>query len=383
MTNKRRLMTFSMLWCFLCQIILSGCGQTQKEAPVVMEVAKDALEEDQTVEVCRGTWENCTYLQGYVAPKIHQLSFAREGNFQEYLVALGDEVSKGQLLATLSDEECQKTIKELEQQLTDKKAEYEFQVAYIDKTIEAYDKEMDGYYAMLEDEENPLEEWEYTETCYELGIRDVAQKREELKKTHLTQTYTLESSHIQKLLSEEKEKLEDLKLYAPCDGTVVALYQFMNTLDTVPEKDYVAIAEKDIYYLRCEYLTDSYLNSVMELCGIHNGKEYEIVNVAQDPKVYREMKNCGDDIFTHFEITEPDENIAYGDLMTVKLTMERKENVLFIPKLAVVSDITGKYVFLQTPEGKEKVYPSFGAENKLNRIVKDGLEEGDVVYVQN
>lgn len=377
MKNKNRML------CILFSIMLSGCGQTQEEAPVVMEVTKDALNEDQTVEVCRGTWENCIYLQGYVAPKIHQLSFGREGKFQEYLVALGDEVTKGQLLAVLNDEECQATIKELEQQLTDKKAEYEFQAAYIDKTIEAYDKEMEGYYEILHDEENGPEGEEYTEVCYELGIRDVAQKREELKKTHLMQTYTLESSHIQKLLSEEKEKLEDLRLYAPCDGTVVALYQFMNTLDTVPEKDYVAIAEKDVYYLRCEYLTDSYLNSIMELCGIHNGKEYEIVNVAQDQKVYREMKNCGDDIFTHFEITEPDENIAYGDLMTVKLTMERKENVLFVPRLAIASDITGKYVFLQTPEGKEKVYPSFGVGNALNQIVNDGLKEGDVVYVQN
>lgn len=176
MTNKRRLMTFSMLWCFLCQTILSGCGQTQEEAPVVMEVTKDALEEDQTVEVCRGTWENCTYLQGYVAPKIHQLSFGREGKFQKYLVTLGDEVTKGQLLAILNDEECQKTIKELELQLTGKKAEYEFQTAYIDKTIEAYGKEMEGYYEILHDEENGPEGEEYTKICYELGIRDMAQK---------------------------------------------------------------------------------------------------------------------------------------------------------------------------------------------------------------
>lgn len=383
MKNRKRSVAFVVSGSLLLTGLFSGCSQKQEAAPTILEVEQSALDADQTVEVRKGTLEKCEYLSGYVAPKIHQLSFEGEGQFKEYEVSLGDEVTKGQLLATLNDKECKETIKELERQLADMKATYEFQSAYIDKTVEAYEKEMEGYYEIIHDEENRPEGEEYTAVCYELGIRDVAKKREELHKTHLTQTYELESAHVQTLLAEEKAKLESYKLYAPCDGTVVALYQFMNTLDTQAGADYVAIAEKDVYYLRCDYLSASYLDSVMELCGLRNGKEYEIVSVPQDPKVYREMKNCGDTIFTHFEITAPDEDIDYGDLMTLKLVTAREENALIIPKLTISSDITGKYVLRKTPEGKEKVYPSFGMENDLDRVVKDGLEEGDVIYVEN
>lgn len=371
-----------LVFSFLFSACGSGSGEKKETASPVITVEENKLDAEQTVEVIRKDLEQTQYLEGYVAPKIHQLKFEEQGKFGEYKVSVGEEVTKGQVLATIYDGECRENIAALEKQFAELTADYQYECAYIDKTVQAYEKEMEGYYAKLKDEEHPLEGEEYSAVCLELGIRDVAKKREELKKTQLSQTYELHQSHLQEQLKKEKEKLAHMSIEAPCDGVVAALYDLGEESTTQQNYYYVAVAEKDVYYLRCEYMAASYLDSMAEVKGLCNGKEYDIVYVPADPKVYMEIKSNDDTPFTHFEITAPDGDIRYGDTMLVKLVKSRKENVLVIPEITIDGDISGKYVMKQTPEGKEKVYLSLGLSTSLEREVRSGLEEGDVIYVQ-
>ncbi len=364
-------------------LLFSACGNKQENEQVLL-IEAEALETEQTVTVERGEVENYVLLQGYVAPKVHQMNFEETGTFGEYKVELGEEVTRGQVLAVMDDAQIKQEIEDLKSRLSDLTAEYEYNTAYIDKTIAAYEEEMKGYYAKLEDKRSPLSAEEYSAVCRELGIRDVAKQREELKKTQLSENYEFESAYLQRRLKEKTETLGRMEIKAPCDGVVIELLSpdVKYSRYVQPENYYVAIAEKDVYCVRCEYMAPTYLESLEKICGFRNGKEYALVGMEMDEKEYRARKNAGETLYTKFEISSPDEEIEYGDLMMVKLVVSSRKNVLVIPNITIDGDEAGKYVHRQTEEGKEKVYISIGISDTIITEVQSGLEEGEVVYVQ-
>lgn len=365
----------------LCSLFLGACGQ-KEETGSILELEESALDAEQKTVVKRGDIESYIVLDGYVAPEVSQLKFETTGKFDDYKVQIGDEVTKGQTLAVMNDAQIKEQIKELNIQLTKLQGDYEFEIAYKDKTIAAYKAEMEGYYEKIEDEEHPLTREEYSEACLELGKRDVVVKREELLKKQLTQTFELDSSFLQAQLNELNVKLGKMSIKSPCEGTVIALQDMSGQEDVLPDYYYVAIAKKDTYNVCCEYMAPAFLESVKYMCGLRNGKEYEIETMDVDKKVYREMKNSGEKMYSHFLIKLPDADTNYGDFMVVKLVTKKAENVLFIPQLAISSDQSGKFVYCQTEKGREKVYVTLGLSDTINVEVKEGLKEGDVVYVQ-
>lgn len=376
---KNRAVIISLAAVLLC----SACGSKQENKQTLL-IEAEALETEQTVTVERGDIENYARLQGYVVPKVHQMNFGEAGIFGEYKVELGEEVTKGQVLAVMDEEQIKQEIEDLKSRLSDLTAEYEYNTAYIDKTIAAYEEEMKGYYAKLEDKRSPLSAEEYSAVCRELGIRDVAKQREELKKTQLSENYEFESAYLQRQLKEKTETLGRMEIKAPCDGVVIELLplEIQYSRYVQPENYYVAIAEKDVYCVSCEYMAPAYLENMEKICGFRNGKEYALVGMEMDEKEYRARKNAGEALYTKFEISAPDEEIEYGDLMMVKLVVSSRNNVLVIPNITIGRDEAGEYVYRQTEEGKEKVYISTGISNTITTEVKSGLEEGEVVYVQ-
>lgn len=376
MKNQRRLLLPALIFI----LVFSAC-HVEKEVQK-QEVFEPALEAEQTTQVTTQDIEKYDLIEGIIAPKVYQLKFEETGTIKEYKVDIGDEVTKGQVLATLDDTEIQNRIKELTKQLETLKADYDYQIAYIEKTIAAYEVEMKGLYAKLEDKNNPLEREEYSAVCKELGIRDIAIQREELKRTQLIQTYELESGFINDQLKEAREKLNRLVLKAPCDGVVVARQSI--TMDNTVQKDYyyVAITQKDSYYVRVDYVTQTYADRMERIYGVRNGKEYELTYTPMDKEKYAELKNSGETLYTYFEINVPDEDVLYGEPMLIKMVTSSRQNVLAVPNHAISTDSKGKYVVKQTPEGKEKVYVELGLTDRLASEIKSGLQEGDVIYVQ-
>lgn len=360
-------------------LLVSCSGEGDNSADI--DVAEIDWNSEQVTEVARGDVEEIVLVEGYTAPKVWQMKFEEEGTFDEYLVHMGDEVKKGQVLAVMDDTGTKEKIEQYQEQLAALTAEYEYQTTYSEMTIAAYEEEMKGYYAKLEDKRSPLSPEEYTAVCRELGIRDVAKQREELKKSHLQESYELESSYIRQQIQKEKNRLSRMSIKAPCDGTVIATLN-VDANSFVSKRDYyVAVAQKDVYYVRCEYLTQMYLESMEKISGFRNGTEFELSFVEMDEAVNQEMKNNGETVFTHFEIQSP-EGLQYGELMLVKLVRNSRENVLLIPNIAINRNETGRYVTKQTPEGKENVPVVLGITDKVVTEVLSGVEEGDVIYVQ-
>lgn len=210
----------------------------------------------------------------------------------------------------------------------------------------------------------------------------MAIKRLELINQQLAETYQLEYGYLQEQQSRAQKLYDQSFLKAPCDGTVIALQDISETEITSESMYYVAIAEKDVYYLRCSYIPEFYLDTALEIYGIRNGKEYALTYAPYEDSVVLVMKNNNETMYTHFELTEPDENIDYGQTAIVKLVSAVREDALLVPEITLRTDSDGSYVYRRTENGREKVYVTKGLSDGIQVEILSGLEEGDVVYVQ-
>ncbi|MCM1190145.1 MAG: hypothetical protein NC541_12715 [bacterium] len=365
----------------LC-LTLTGCGgQTPEPAPQpVLNGDWDTSNREQTTEVSYGAIEVCNLYEAWVAPRVRQLGFATQGSFGEYQVSIGDTVAKGQVLATLNPAPYLEAVQALEEQLEDLTSQYEYEAALNEKTVAASKIQMEEYYAQLEDEDKVWQEGEWTAVCRRIGELDRSVKRLELINSQVEETYLLEYSYLEEQLKAARKTYRQITITAPCDGTVIALYDMTGSDYTSDSMDYVAIAEKDVYCLRCEYISEGYLKSAA-VTGFRNGKQYELTYDPYDEDLLLQLRNSGETMYSNFLIAEPDGDISYGDMAVVKLVTSAKEHVLLIPEITVRSDVGGRYVYRKTESGREKVYVTKGISNGIDTEILSGLEEGDVIYV--
>ncbi len=362
-------------------VTLSACEEPEN-AIEVLEIEQSAMEEEQIATVKRGKLEIYSSIEGYVSPKVHQMKFAIQGKFGEYCVKIGDTVTKGQVLATLNATPYNERVEELQEQLTDLNADYAYEKTYNEKTMEAYGIQIEGYGVALADTEREWKEGEETALFQKKCELEEAKKRLELINKQLQQTYELNRKYLQTELTEAKSQAASVTIVSPCEGTVVALQDMQDMPQTNENMYYVAVAEKDVYYLQCDYISGAYLKSLKKICGIRNGKEYELTYVPYEDDVLLAMKNSGEKLYTNFEITNPDENIQYGDNATIKLIATTKKKVLLVPNHAISYDEGGRFVYKKTEDGREKVYITKGSSDGIHTEVKEGLKKGDEVYVQ-
>ncbi|MCM1025771.1 MAG: hypothetical protein NC432_05020 [Roseburia sp.] len=365
----------------LC-LTLTGCGgQTPEPAPQpVLDGAWNEINQEQTAEVSYGAIEVCNIYNAWVAPRVRQLGFVTQGKFGEYQVSIGDTVTKGQVLATLNPAPYLETIQALEEQLEDLTYQYEYTASLNEKTIAASRIQMEKYYAQLNDKDREWQEGEWSAVCRVLGELDQSVKRLELVNSQAEETYRLEYSYLEEQLKTARKAYRQITITAPCDGTVIALYDMTDSDYTSDSMDYVAIAEKDIYCLRCEYISEGYLKNAA-VVGFRNGKQYELNYDPYDEELLLQLRNSGESTYSNFLIAEPDEDISYGDMAVIKLVTSAKDHVLLIPEITIRADVGGKYVYRKTENGREKVYVTKGISNGIDAEITSGLEEGDVIYV--
>lgn len=80
---------------------------------------------------------------------------------------------------------------------------------------------------------------------------------------------------------------------------------------------------------------------------------------------------------------EGDTSLLYGGMTAdIVFVTERKEDVLYISKKAIVEKNGKSYVYYKTPQGgKELKEVEVGIDNGVNIEILSGLEEGDTVYL--
>lgn len=364
-------------WALLMTtMLLVGCTDTSQTVKTVKIMAEA---EPQTTFVKKREIEVATYQDAQVTYYTEQLSFEQEGEFGEYKVALGDTVTKGQVLATTNQESLEKELERLRETLDEIVSNYKYESAILEKQREAAKKKLDATYVAIE--EAVYMSPEFTALCCRAGSEDQDVLEIELKIKQLKETYDSNYPYYAKQVNDCKKKIGANLIKAPYDGIVVGMLPMQSKDHVNPESYYIAIADPTRTVVLTEYMTDMYLSSYKEEYALINGNKYDLEYIPMDENIIVKIRESEGELHSMFLITNPDEHTKPGDIAIFACVRERKENVLSIPAMCIRGDSGGRFVYKKVNGQKEKAYIKLSIANDIYSGIAEGLEEGDEVYV--
>uniref|UniRef100_UPI0040567EA9 efflux RND transporter periplasmic adaptor subunit n=1 Tax=Acetatifactor sp. TaxID=1872090 RepID=UPI0040567EA9 len=363
----------------LSAVVLGGCAEDTAQGTIV-ELKESALNAPQKTEVVRGDISVTLVYDAQIGPKVEQLTFEEEGSFGEFFVQLGDEIKKGEILATPALEGIESAIEAKEEQIANLTRTYQYQKETMENSILVAQKELENVQKTIEGLTYLTPE--YTQACRQAGNYDEQRRRLELQLKQLTETYELELPYYQKQLRELKEEGEGNMIRAPFDGTVIALEQLEYGTPLNSNLYYVAVADTSEIYARCLNVSITVLNQVKRIEFWKDGKTYEAISIPMDHDYYMATKNNGEDAYSEFEIMNPAGELEHGDYGKLILVLEEKKDVLLVPETTLQLSGGMYYVYKDVDGKTERVPVEIGAKDGIHVEIVEGLEEGDVVYVQ-
>lgn len=360
-------------------LMLGGCAEADVEETIV-ELKDSALTAPQKTEVVRGDIEVVTYYDAQVGPKVEQLKFAEEGTFGEFFVQLGDTVEEGDILASPALDGVDKAIENKQEEIDNLTRQYNYEAASLEADVAVVLKQMESINSVLAEleEDSP----EYKQVRQQLGNYDEQRQRLELQLKQLRDTYAFELPYYQEQLAELQQGRDGNHIVAPFDGIIVALeeVQYGNNIDT--NQYYVAVADTSKIYARCPMVSITVLNYLEKIEFWMDGKVYEAASVPMAHDYYMATQNSGESAYSEFEISAPEGEVSHGDYGKIKLISESRKDVLLVPE-TVLQLSGGQYYVYRDADGKhELVNVTVGISDGINVEIVEGLEEGDVVYVQ-
>ena len=90
----------------------------------------------------------------------------------------------------------------------------------------------------------------------------------------------------------------------------------------------------------------------------------------------------GETITTEFEICDAGIEVSVGDYAAVCVQSKLEENVLLIPRNALYIESGSRYVYVMENGGRSYRNVTVGHIAPHLVEIEEGLQEGDVVYVQ-
>lgn len=364
---------------FIGMMVMTGCEKPVQTGEIV-ELNASALTAPQRTAVIRGNLEVATYLDAQVGPRIEQLSFAMNGSFGDYLVQLGDTVEEGQILAEPMLKQFDEQIEACEKQIANLTRQYDYQRLQLEADVTIAQTQIARVSAEIGklEADDPGRKW----LQQELASYDEQRQRLELQHRQLADTYAYELPHYQAQLEELKEKREGNYIRAPFAGTIVALEPMTAGQSVSPKRYYIAIADTTVDYARCPYVSMLTLKNLQEARFWKDGVLYEAEHIPLSHEYYMGTVSVGLDAYSQFQILGAGDAVTDGDIGKVKLIMERKENVLMIPVNALQSSNGSDYVYKNVNGAHELTNVKVGSKSDLWVEIEEGLQEGDMVYVQ-
>lgn len=361
----------------LSSFLLSSCKE-KKEPVKQPELLVPVNTVDNTeVATYRDIFDVKTY-SANVSLDYKVLAFSQDGTFDTYKVAIGDNVKKGQVLASLSDELYENELEQLQQSYDDLQSNYqdnkklkELEFKIIKEKLKAEEKKL----------KNAKEE-DKTQIKYNIEKLKIDRKNIEdeiaISKSGYDADVKIYKNKIQLL----KDKMSSNDIVAPFDGIIAYEEKIERGSFINSETPIMRILDTSQKYITCEMSLVSMVENSSKYYAVINGKQYDLkykmasVNDAQNSLGFFNV-NC------KFTLVNEDDSLQLGDSGLIYFFLKNKENVLSVTNDAIYSEGMNKfYVYCINDNQKEKVYVETGLVTALYTEIKSGLKEGDVVVVE-
>lgn len=343
-----------------------GCTNTGSTPPELMEPVGVKLD---TAVVTRSEIFMTKVYKGEVVPYVEELSFAMDGYLGECFVKLGDIVEQDQILITLDVEQLQKQIDTLEAEI----AHAGKMGAYADRLAE-----LD-----IEIAEAQLEVLRQTGASVD-ACKDKALEIEQ-RKLNLAQDRELrgfESRQKEATLEKLKKQAENAVIKAPNNGRIVYVSPAKEGSAVRANATVIGIADEERLCVSTEYITPKKIEDSDRVYARILDTDVPLRYIPMDNAEYVSKVSAGEEIKSEFAMETTSQRFQCGQFAAVMLLDTYKEDVLTIPVNALFRDEKGRYVYKIQEGERIRCNITVGIINDVKAEITEGLQEGDVVYVQ-
>lgn len=343
-----------------------------EEAPELLEPVGVKLD---TAEVVRQDIYELKYYDATVAPYVEELSFTVDGVIESINALPGDVVKKGDVLATLDQDDLLERAEELGRQIDYLTVELEF---------EQRDDQLELSIAQLELEQlrAGVATGEVTQQQVDLKAADLDILR--LSQQQQREQAEFEIAELQRQLSSVNGELGSNEIVAPFDGRLVYMKELQKG-DSIKAYDVMFyMADDTRLYVDSAYISESTLATANQLYARIGGADYALTPQEFDWREYVAIALAGGELRTGFDFADgaAPEGIESGQYAAVFMQTGLVEDALVIPANALYSDSEGRYVYKIEGDTRVRTEVTTGRTTTTLVEITQGLEEGDYVYVK-
>lgn len=293
------------------------------------------------------------------------------GKVQKWIVTDGQQVKKGDTLFQLSQKELQQQIDQGEanlkkQQLEEKLSNLKQQAAQ--QVSEMSSTEDDAKKKFIERESDKLQkdtQAELNQITSQLQEQDIQDKQSKLSQA----SFPASTAGI--FLYDDASKLPQLVQENDRIGKIVDI----NKLQLI-----TYAGEEDIFKIKVGMQVEVTINALKSTSTPMKGKVIKVSKFAKSTTDANSSQPA------QFEVTislEPNKELIAGLSLTGEVEIERKEDVIVVPTVAVMKDGNKSYVNLQQADGqvvRKDIQTGMETPEKIE--VLEGLKDGDKVVLQ-
>lgn len=352
------------LWTLLFLIpVLTACQMFPAEealpaAPVIREYE---AKEYKFSPVIRGDMVKTERINcKYVPTKQEQLAFDVNGEqIDEIYVMEGDYVEAGELVAQL-------VADNLAEQIAAQTYSIQVLEAQLRHVEENRVLELSRLETQKDDSEEYVERVQNTENSFALQKQSIA-----------------DSLYIERMvLSELQEDYNARQLYAGMSGTVILVRDLEAGARSVKAQVLVTIADLSSTAFTVKGEDAQYFPVGTEVTITCNKKDMTAVSVEAAELGLPEPAE-GEDAIAYLRLDNPDPTLEDGDSGRIVVTLDSREDTIYVNKNAVKMSDTGTFVYILNEEGlkvMQSVTTGLEADGYLE--ILSGLEEGDSVILE-
>lgn len=367
----------------LTVVLLAGCGSfaAQPEAPTPTPIPPQPALEKPTYTVKKGDILEQMQMSGRVsATRQDDLYFTQAGNVAKILVKPDQKIEKGQVLAELQQGEKLNRLEQAKVTLDQSKLALHRGEQGQKYNIDRAELDLEAAQTKLN-----LAKGAGARTLADIGVRKAKINLEEARGVTNTE---LEKQVDQAQLGYDRIKgtVDAGRLYAPYNGQVGDISGQPG--DAVqPYKPVLSVLDPREREIRAENIVST------DVSRLGNGQQVSIsFSRYPDNPVKGVIKRLpGDassdskvesDDAVHIDFDAKNLEVAIGDLASMSITLQHKENVLWLPPQAVRTFEGRRFVVVKDKDRQRRVDVKAGITGQDKLEIVDGLKAGQVVIGQ-
>lgn len=376
-SNRIKIMILVFLGAFL-----TGCSHQKPPEPVTTLIEPVSIS-IVTEPVKHADITNTKIYEAYVIPYTEELAFLRGGTFLKFHVRIGDSVKKGDVLAELDDEPFLRQVEDLKESIKNLKESHEGEKTSLKEEI-ANKKSLLSQWKEAEKKAKEEENQEaLAEVKKEIVIIEIDAKILEKTLQHREILYNLQLKQQTKKLEDSIKKTKQNQILAPFDGNIIALANVGRGHRIGEEQLILGIADPNDTRVTCEYIPESDIENSAEYYLYKDGKKYEVTYLPYEKEVYASLILRQETPISTFLYKGDEGEVNQGDYVLICVVKNKENNVLSVPVDTLYKDKNGQYAYVDENGRKVKRYVITGITDGKRTEIKEGLEEGEEVYVEN